>query len=208
MSLFAPLPEISLPKVENKAEISALVRERVLPLLPGSATLISVDGLDGSGKSSIGRAIAALSGRRLIELDEFLDKQQDRFLEALRTDHLQRELMSDEPTVIEGCLVKALLDRVGRQPDFRIYVVRTGQMHCDPEHEWCDEYELLMGSKSAADLIQEEETKLKAFCESGAFGLKSDNAEVSGLWKELVNYHREFAPHQSAELVVKVVRTL
>lgn len=207
MSLFAPLFEISLPKVESEQEVLELVREHLLPILPARAPLISIDGLDGSGKSTIGRSIAALSGRSLIDLDEFLQKQQGQFLGALRFDDLRRAL-ADEPTVIEGCLVGAVLRRLTHEADFQIYVARTGRMRGDTRHEWCDEHELLFGTRTAAELIKEEEDQLKAFSETGFFGMNSDDGELPALWKELITYHREFAPHRTADLIVKVERSV
>jgi hypothetical protein len=197
-----------LPLAASQEEVSSLVAEHVLPALPKRSHLISVDGLDGSGKSTIGRAIAGLSERFLIEVDEFLQKQQGQFLDALRLDDLNTALIADEPSVIEGCLVEAVLQKLERQADFRIYVARTGQMTADPQHEWCDEYELLIGSKAASELLKDEERELKAFCESGLFGVDSNDRELPGLRRELITYHREFEPHKTADLIVKVVRQL
>jgi hypothetical protein len=209
VSLFAPSDEISLPEVSGLAEVLALVNGCVVPRLPANAALISVDGLDGSGKSEIGRAIAHLTDRSLIQIDDFLEKHQGQFVQALRMQDLQRALAADEPTVIEGCLVGSILQRMAREADFQIYVARTGQMMTDPQHQWCDEHELLFGTATAADLIEEEERNLRAFCKSGLFGMvSSDDAGLPALRKELINYHREFQPHRRADLIVRVVRYL
>jgi hypothetical protein len=209
VSLFAPLAEISLPKVTGREQVSALVGEHVLPWLPANAGLISVDGLDGSGKSEIGRAIANLSNRALINVDDFLEEQQDRFLDALRIDDLRRALAVDKPAVLEGCLVGAVLQKISKKADFKIYVARTGRMTADPQHEWCDEHELLFGTRAASDLIAEEERNLSAFCKSGLFGRdSSSDPDLCGLRKELISYHRNYLPHKRADLIVKVVRQL
>jgi hypothetical protein len=204
--MFAPLAEISLPEVATREEVLASVSQHVMPRLPALAGLISVDGLDGTGKTEIGGAIATLSDGRLIHIDDFLNEQQGQFLDALRINELRHAVDADEPRVIEGCLVGVVLQKLGREADFKIYVARTGQMITDPQHEWCDEHELLFGTGAASDLIEKEEHYLRRFCESGLFGMDSDNAELPALRKELITYHRSFEPHLKADLIVKIVR--
>lgn len=103
---------------------------RLKPVInPWRKLTIAVDGVDNSGKSTLGRFLAWQLGMPLIETDLLLkDKSEDiehdlaTFTRLLKSRH---DL--DRPVIVEGVLVLRTLKRVGVKPDFLIYVDATGR---------------------------------------------------------------------------------
>jgi hypothetical protein len=77
--------------------------------------LITIDGSDGVGKSSLASWLAWQLGAPAIHLDLYLVRGSD----PLRW-------RSDDLRVIEGILILDALDKIGRRPDFLMYVDGEG----------------------------------------------------------------------------------
>lgn len=189
-----------------RTELPVLVERELVPLLPTSKGLISVDGLDGVGKSTLAQTLSECTGAALVQLDELLRQNQDTFLQALDLVELRRRVRKKDLVIVEGCTVLAALEKIAMAPDLKIYVVRTSRMLNQPNLEWVDEHELLLGDRSASELIQEEEEQSRRWVQAPVEFGGGGSPELPGLVKELITYHRDFAPHQSADIVVKVVR--
>jgi uridine kinase len=98
------------------------VQERLAPdRLP---LLIAIDGADGVGKSSLASWLAWQLGAAAIH---FRDSDPLRW----RSDDLQRILKTRlveqaRPLVVEGILILDALSKIGRKPDFVVYVEGEG----------------------------------------------------------------------------------
>lgn len=189
-----------------QASVDDFVSEELVKLLPASARLISIDGLDGVGKSTLARAVAERTAVMLIKLDDYLEQHQDRYLAALDIDALKREIATNERSVVEGCLVMDVLSKAGLTPDFSVYVARTSRMRAQPEMEWLDEHDLLVGAKTASEIIGELESQAQRWAQAPPEFGGGDVAALDGLTKELITYHERFAPQRHADLIVKLVR--
>lgn len=104
---------------EYEQVVEALVP--VLNNLPGK--VVGIDGLDGSGKTTLGRFLAWYFNVSLIETDHFLhDGQQFSY----RLEEIDRiigaRLSKPRPVIVEGVQLLSLLSKLGRSPDFLIYV--------------------------------------------------------------------------------------
>ena len=88
------------------------------------ALLIGVDGLDGSGKSSLAAWLSWQLEMPAIHLDTYIIQDTEPL--AFRTDHLKAAVDSrlglQRPVIVEGFLLLDVLERMGRQPDFLLYV--------------------------------------------------------------------------------------
>ena len=98
-------------------------------ILPWRKLTIAIDGVDNSGKSTLGRFLAWQLGMPLIETDLLLkDKGGDidhdlvTFTRLLNSRHdLNR------PAIVEGVLVLRTLEKVSVRPDFMVYVETNGR---------------------------------------------------------------------------------
>ena len=106
----------------------------------GRHLLISVDGLGGTGKTTIARKIAEDCRGKLLSVDNYLIPNQGSYLPHIRYDDLKRDIEAvrhsiDIPIVVEGLCVRGVLKRLGELPDVCIYVRRV-----DGSGNWTDEH--------------------------------------------------------------------
>lgn len=189
--------------------LAAFVKSELAPLIPERAQVISFDGLDGVGKSTLAAILGQAISVPAIGLDDFLTSNQGHFLDALRIDELkavvEAHLAHHKRIIVEGCLVQSVLERLCRPADFSIYVMRTSRMRSGSSDEWVRDDEILFGPESAAELITTREKLLRRWkkmpTESGGGG----DGELPGLERELIHYHKQKRPHDQADIIVKVV---
>jgi len=117
---------IKSPFPESEALLHK-VQERLGPnRLP---LLIAIDGADGVGKSSLASWLAWQLGAPAIHLDLYLVRDSDSL--RWRSDELQailntRLIEHAKPVVVEGILILQVLGKIGRKPDFLVYVDGEG----------------------------------------------------------------------------------
>lgn len=210
ITAFEPTPQIGMDLAEGKpTEIAdqtrTFVRSALVPLLSPSTAVISIDGMDGAGKTTLGRELAAVFDAAFLDLDDFLDKERGRYFSALRFESLKSAIDAEARVVLAGCLMAAVLRKIERTPDFRIYVVRTARMRSQPDLEWVDERDILLEDTPADELIADLEESTRKWAHADPpFG--GGDAKMPELPKELIRYHRQFTPHRTASLIVRLAR--
>lgn len=108
----------------------------LIPALAASdASVVAIDGWPSSGKSCLGRAAAPLSGRRWLDLDDLLERQQAGFVEDINLNALREAVCGGEPLILSGACMREVLARVGGPKALHVYVKR---MHLG---YWTDEEE-------------------------------------------------------------------
>lgn len=200
---------ISFPLPDNFQSVSFddFVARKVAPLIPDAAKLITIDGLDGAGKSTLMKNLAASIGYDGIDLDCFLIGDQNAYLDHIKYDELSDKVASESRKIVSGCIIDWALKRIGKHADFRIYVVRVSQMRNQPEQEWWDEADLLFNASSWEEEIEREEQQLSRFLEFAELDSGEPvESSVGGLRKELIRYHVDARPHEAADMLVKLVR--
>jgi len=79
------------------------------------AKLIGIDGVPGSGKTTVAKGIAEKLGASLISFDDYLNKKKDGFEKYLAHDNIQkdikRDMRNDKTIVIEGNLLLKVLKK-------------------------------------------------------------------------------------------------
>jgi hypothetical protein len=210
IAAFGCTPQVGIDLASgNRAEIAnqtkAFVRYSLLPILPPSATTISIDGMDGTGKTTLGRALATELDAAFFDLDDFLDTRKNRYFSALQFKTLSASVESELRVILAGCLMNAVLRQIEHPADFRIYVVRTARMRSQPGIEWVDERDILLDDRPAEDLITELEDRTRRWAHAPP-PIGGGDSNVPELAKELIRYHREFVPHKTANLIIRLAR--
>lgn len=203
--------EIGIDEDHGDVRIAKFVAIELAPLIGHDAKIITVDGFDGTGKSTLSCHLGAALDLPLVHLDDCLVRQKSFFLDAIKFDELSNRiseaLKRKGRVVVEGCLVDTALARIGLGSEFRVYVMRTTKMRSDPVAELVQEYDALYGDKPTGELIAElEEVAWRAARMPEEFG-GGGSGELPSLERELIQYHRDVRPHDLADLIVKVVHT-
>src|SRR5260370_12286837 len=90
--------------------------------LPG--VIVTIDGRDGVGKTTLGRYLAWHFNVTLIETDLFLIPTQDHLihLDDQINRIIERRITSPLPVIVEGISMLQLMNRINRAPAFSVYV--------------------------------------------------------------------------------------
>jgi uridine kinase len=128
---------------------------RIMRNLPG--VIVTIDGRDGVGKTTLGRYLAWHFNVTLVETDLFviptrahpiyLDDQVNRIIE--------RRLSMRRPIIVEGVSVLALMSRLSRNPDFAIYVSSSARSRSRAMRRRLSEYEAAFNPGERATLVVE-----------------------------------------------------
>jgi uridine kinase len=106
------------------------VVEAMTPIMRGlPGIIVTIDGRDGVGKTTLGRYLAWHFNVTLVETDLFLIPAQDYFihLDDQVNRIIERRITSPRPVIVEGISILQLMKRIHRVPDFSIYV--TNRQH-------------------------------------------------------------------------------
>ena len=149
-----------------------------------SPSIISIDGVDGVGKSTLSCKIAEELSLPNIEIDTFVQEQQDGYTKYIDYDRLGERIVQDrisnQMIVVEGICVQQVLKKMSLTPDVSVYVKVI-----DGYGFWMDQIRLFPPGKSADEMINERKVK--------GFSL--------GHVEEIICYHYTFKPHENADYI-------
>src|SRR5688500_11872965 len=129
----------------------------VLRNLPGK--IVGIDGRAGVGKTTLGRYLAWRFNVSLVETDLFMIKGQGQVL--YRQEEGQHVIASRidgddmdtrRPVIVDGIALRRLLGRLGRKPDFVIYVTHRDPPESTLLKEDLASYEADFSPEGRADL--------------------------------------------------------
>ncbi len=123
--------------------------------LPG--VIVTIDGRDRVGKTTLGRYLAWHFNVTLIETDLFLIPARDYLihLDDQINRIIERRVTTPLPVIVEGVSMLQLMKRINRVPDFSIYVTRSLQSSGVVMDRRLSEYEASFGPSAIANIVVE-----------------------------------------------------
>jgi len=127
------------------------------PVLDGlPPVIVAIDGLPGSGKTTLGRYLAWYFNVTLVESDLFLKSGHGfkyRLADLKRV--VSTRLARQRPLILDGVAVGWLLRDLGQQAAFTIYVSHNGPTVGSSPHAHVQSYEAAVQPRAAANLVIE-----------------------------------------------------
>ena len=149
-----------------------------------SPSIVSIDGVDGVGKSTLACKFAEELNLLQIEIDTFVQEQQAGYIDYIKYDRLsesiKQAIIANQVIILEGICVQQVLKKLGLNSYAKVYVKVI-----DNYGFWMDQIRFFPPEKSADEMIAERKAK--------RFSL--------GHVEDIIRYHYTFKPHENADYI-------
>lgn len=164
--------------------------------------LIGIDGVDGSGKSALAKALSGELGNIHVNLDDYLDKNRGQFVSCVKYDEVRRQLDdAKESIIIEGVCLLAVIENLEQDLDILIYVKRVSDYG-----SWRDEVDCDV-TEDIDEFVRKKKEEHRKFVrlEADIEGKPVDpnDLDFPQLAEEVIRYHNRFRPHEKADIIFK-----
>ena len=132
------------------------VVDALTPIMRGlSGVIVTIDGRDGVGKTTLGRCLAWHFNVTLIETDLFLIPTQDHLihLDDQINRIIERRITSPLPVIVEGVSMLQLMKRINRVPAFSVYVTNPQQSSSKILERRLSAYEAAFSPSAKANIV-------------------------------------------------------
>jgi uridine kinase len=132
--------------------------EALTPIMRGlPGVIVTIDGRDGVGKTTLGRYLAWHFNVTLLETDLFIIPAQDYIihLDDQINRIIERRVTTPLPVIVEGISMRELMKRINRTPGFAIYVTNPLRAGSKLLEARLSGYEAAFAPIATADIIVE-----------------------------------------------------
>lgn len=164
--------------------------------------IITIDGKDGSGKSTVANELCLDQRFVHVNLDDsrYLDTKKGGYVDYIKNDTLLKDIQKNQGKIIilDGICILEIMSRINQIPDLKIYVKKT-----DKNGHWYDGLDFDY-SRDPEDIIQESENDTKKFMELEMVmdGKKYPKYEYyESIFHELIRYHHNYTPDLNSDIV-------
>lgn len=149
-----------------------------------SPSIISIDGVDGVGKSTLACKIAEELSFPHLEIDTFVQEQHDGYIDFIDYDRLseriRQTIIANQVIIVEGICVQQVLKKLSLNSYAKVYVKVI-----DNYGFWMDQIRFFPLDKTADEMIAERKAK--------RFSL--------GHVEDIIRYHYTFKPHENTDYI-------
>lgn len=159
---------------------------------------VGIDGVDGVGKSRLSLHVARELNAAVIELDEYVEKNQGGYAAFINYSAVAAKIAESPTFVLEGVCLLEVIGRLGVHLDCLIYVKRLSSSGLWADEDECEFplgiEEAIRQSRRNTELMLEFEARQEGRQYTpGA-------ADEPGLTEEIMRYHAKHTPHEIADI--------
>ena len=165
--------------------------------------IITIDGVDGSGKTTLASDISKQSSLKHIEIDDiYLVKNQGKYVDAIQYRRLKYDISwsmnNNQKLIIDGICILEILDKINIYPDLKIYVKKITDYNI-----WHDGIKFDY-SKNVEVVLKQEDESLKEFIkiEAELEGKKPEIDKIKeSIFHEIMRYHFKYQPNLKSDVI-------
>lgn len=186
-------------EIKDIEELTDKVREKVEN---NTFYLIAIDGVYGSGKSTIARNLSSSLDIKHIELDNerYLQKQKGGYVDYINYSVLLEDLQEckeqNKSVIVEGICILEILERADINPVLHIYLKKLAvSIWLDGKHF---DY-----SSTVEEEVKKDREQLEKFHKLSAqieVEKEEFNYSEQGIFHEQLQYHFKFKPDKNADI--------
>lgn len=154
--------------------------------------------MDGAGKSRLAGELSEVLGYPVLDLDDYLFKNQGGFVPFIDYPALVAALASMPEAILSGACLREVLANASVTLDGHIYIKRM-------RHGlWSDEDACVFpeGVEAAIEAFSQHSATLSRFLDERPDGPNlAGEPAVSDFSEELMRYHDQYEPHETADVV-------
>lgn len=169
-------------------DVCQLVTELQETIAAEAPCVITIDGIDGAGKTCLAGELARRLPAKCIGLDDFVVENQGGYVNHIQYDKLEAaisQMSESSPIIIEGVCILAVLRHVSclrSAPSTKIYVRLTDRLGFSGR-------EFLYSKGDSAEEV-----------------LSSNPHYRGAVEEEIVRYHFEYKPRENADFIFEIVK--
>ncbi|MCF8088994.1 MAG: hypothetical protein K9K63_13095 [Desulfotignum sp.] len=152
-----------------------------------SPGIVSIDGIDGVGKSTLACKISEDLSLPRIEIDTFIQEQQGGYIEHIDyyrlNEKIKQTIIAGHVIILEGICIQQVLKRLSLNSNTKIYVKVINVI--GNHYLWMDQMQFFPPGKSADEMIAERMAKRYSL----------------GHVEDIIRYHYTFKPHENADYI-------
>jgi len=175
------------------------ISEILTKLKTSGFRVVGIDGIDGTGKSTLAASLTEELGCSHINLDDHIDKNQGKYVNHIHYTVVQ-EIINGAvlPIIIEGVCLLAITERLQLNLDTLIYIKRISSYG-----SWRDEDDCEV-TEDIDEFMNRKREDLNKFVHAAAYieGKDIPNDTIfPELAEEIIRYHYAYRPHKRADIV-------